>query len=529
MALKERLGDPNVVAVVANDLSRLHRKGWRIGSLIDFLEQHNVGLVLAAPGRNLDLSGPAGKITTMIIALMDEYYASDTSEKQKDSVRYRRAKGVIVGRVPFATTRNKDGYLQLVPDGVWMFPDGTFVDGMDSENAPDETATWHGFADAARRCIEIFAENHGGRRRAAAKLNKEGFRFYDAEGKIALFNDDDVRRITANWVEHGGGLVPGKARNRRGKYVNPGNVTLHSERAVFSVELCTQVGFVLQNRSRDPKRNTDYAIHLDAKMYPLSKLVYCAHCVKLAQQEDDSTLRSYLTGQTGRQKISRRYRHDTERRCHTTRLSITADILEHDFVRLLETLTVNPDVLPTLTQALDHYFKGQNQSEEQIAAIQAEIIYWRQRAKNADTLFATARISEEDWRALVESAEHEIARLQTQLAEHHETVVALKLITDMVANLVQNRRQSKPEVRRALAHSLFEYLVYDLDAQRIVDFKLTPWAELLMQLKVTLEVDKKTPPNQSGAMLYSGVPGGIRTPDILLRRQALYPLSYRHI
>ena len=25
-----------------------------------------------------------------------------------------------------------------------------------------------------------------------------------------------------------------------------------------------------------------------------------------------------------------------------------------------------------------------------------------------------------------------------------------------------------------------------------------------------------------------GVPGGIRTPDFLLRRQALYPLSYRH-
>lgn len=26
-----------------------------------------------------------------------------------------------------------------------------------------------------------------------------------------------------------------------------------------------------------------------------------------------------------------------------------------------------------------------------------------------------------------------------------------------------------------------------------------------------------------------GVPGEIRTPDILLRRQTLYPLSYRHM
>jgi hypothetical protein len=42
-------------------------------------------------------------------------------------------------------------------------------------------------------------------------------------------------------------------------------------------------------------------------------------------------------------------------------------------------------------------------------------------------------------------------------------------------------------MRRALANSLFEYLVYDLDAQQIVNFKLKPWAELLMQLKLTLD------------------------------------------
>src|SRR5688572_12671511 len=29
LALKARIGDPDVIAVVANDLSRLHRKGWR--------------------------------------------------------------------------------------------------------------------------------------------------------------------------------------------------------------------------------------------------------------------------------------------------------------------------------------------------------------------------------------------------------------------------------------------------------------------------------------------------------------------
>src|SRR4051794_10465745 len=36
LALKERLGDLDVAAVVANDLARLHRKGWRVGNLLDF-------------------------------------------------------------------------------------------------------------------------------------------------------------------------------------------------------------------------------------------------------------------------------------------------------------------------------------------------------------------------------------------------------------------------------------------------------------------------------------------------------------
>lgn len=44
-----------------------------------------------------------------------------------------------------------------------------------------------------------------------------------------------------------------------------------------------------------------------------------------------------------------------------------------------------------------------------------------------------------------------------------------------------------------MASSLFEYLIYDLDAQRIVDFRLRPWAELVMQLKITLEEDNKKP------------------------------------
>lgn len=68
----QAVGDTDVASVVANDLARLHRKGWRVGSLLDFLDEHHVGLVLAAPGRDFDFTGPQGRMMIMLIAMMDE-------------------------------------------------------------------------------------------------------------------------------------------------------------------------------------------------------------------------------------------------------------------------------------------------------------------------------------------------------------------------------------------------------------------------------------------------------------------------
>src|SRR5687768_8344053 len=51
LALKSQLADPDIAALVANDLSRLHRKGWRIGDLLDFVDEHEVKLVLYKVGK----------------------------------------------------------------------------------------------------------------------------------------------------------------------------------------------------------------------------------------------------------------------------------------------------------------------------------------------------------------------------------------------------------------------------------------------------------------------------------------------
>ncbi len=497
LALKGRLGDPDVIAVVANDLSRLHRKGWRVGSLLDFLEQHNVGLVLAAPGRNLDLSGAGGKITTMIMALMDEYYATDVSQKQKDSVQFRQAKGVVVGRIPFGTDRDEKGFLIRSLDGVWLLPDGTFVEGQQTQSV-HPNAIWRGFTDAAYRCLELFLENRHGRRKLADMLNNEGYRYRDLDSNIELFDPDDVRRIVTNWVEYGGGVLKNKRQNRRARDVTPANATLNAEHAVFDVDFCYRVGSVIQARTRDYTRNPDNAVHLDATSYPLSKLLFCAHCEHAAVESGNPGLRSNLRGKTGNGNMIRRYRHNTERRCAAHARSVVAELVERDFLMLIESLSVNPDSLPLLLNALDHFNTKSHESDHK-TIVMAEIAHWRQRAKNTDLMFSKARLSQEEWLHAQAEAEEEIARLQTKIVQHDEAEVALKLTTDVVSNLANNWRQANGEMRRSLAHSLFEYIIYDLDEQQIVDFKLKPWVQLLMQLKITLGGDASDNEKPSGS------------------------------
>ncbi len=75
LSLEKRLNDDDVAALVANDLARLHRKGWRVGDLIDRLERFEVALVLAAPNRHVDTSTPMGRIFIQFAAIFDEYYA----------------------------------------------------------------------------------------------------------------------------------------------------------------------------------------------------------------------------------------------------------------------------------------------------------------------------------------------------------------------------------------------------------------------------------------------------------------------
>jgi DNA invertase Pin-like site-specific DNA recombinase len=175
MALKQRFADPDVVALVANDLSRLHRKGWRVGDLIETLNKHDVALALAAPGRQqIDTSTQQGKMLVQLGAMFDEYYAEDIAQRAKDSVAYRKARSITIGVPPFGTRRNAEGRLERTEEGAWLLPEGKFQAGIAGENLPVEGAIWRGYADAALEILKLYATGTQGLERIAYSMNEAG-------------------------------------------------------------------------------------------------------------------------------------------------------------------------------------------------------------------------------------------------------------------------------------------------------------------------------------------------------------------
>ena len=251
LALKNRLKEPDVVALIANDLSRLHRKSWRVGDLVDFVQEHDITLVLAAPGRQIDTSTPMGQMFAMLASIFDEYYARDLSIRQKDSIAHRKRQGKAIN-LPFGTKRRADGYLSPSALGAWLMPDGQHVPGKADENAPDDGALWRGYFDCAKRILELYAENKYGADRIAYMLNLEGWAFKNRDGLPRPLDKEDVRRVVYNWPEYGGAVLGKKARYRSTHEFNPDTVQLNPERAMFPIDLLMHVGRVSRERAFAP-------------------------------------------------------------------------------------------------------------------------------------------------------------------------------------------------------------------------------------------------------------------------------------
>jgi DNA invertase Pin-like site-specific DNA recombinase len=479
LALKARLRDPDVVALVANDLARLHRKGWRIGDLLDFVDQHDIKLVLADPRRQIDFSTPYGRMFAQLSAIFDEWYALDVSERWKADIAHRKAQGKTVGLPPFGTKRNKEGYLIPSEEGAWLLPDGTWIAGKVGEAPPVEEAVWRGYYECAERILRFYGEKWAGRTKISERLQAEGWAWRDRDGNPRPFEAEDVRRVTNNWPEYGGIVIGKRARERSPLDYDPEAITLNPERAVFDIEMLMKVGRVQKERThRAPDRGhaqSDYP-------YPLSGLTYCAHCERIAQEMNNPKLRSRLGGKT-----KRRYRHKAGGSCGCTRKSVLRDVYEADFFRLIQLLMVRPEMVSLMEQLARQANiinpKGDKDFEDKKATAIAKC---HRRIEAARHLYEDGDISRQEYVRRREQNEQEIVHWQTYTTETQKLSVELAMCIDVVEKIVRLWESSDDEDRQGMARHLFEYIVYDLDKQQIVDFRLKPWANRFLILRGAL-------------------------------------------
>ncbi|MCZ7554590.1 MAG: recombinase family protein [Anaerolineales bacterium] len=485
LSLKARLADPDVVALVANDLSRLHRKGWRVGDLVDYLEKRGLALVLAAPGREVDTSTAMGRLFIQFTAIIDEYYAEDISQRAKDSVSYRKAKGISIGMPPFGTLRGAEGHLQPTPEGAWLLADGTFVAGT-ADEMPEDGALWRGFFEAAERTLELYATGNLGLEKIAYKMNEEGWAYRDRTGEPREVTRDDVRRVVANWPEYGGIVMDKKAKDRRAYdgFDNVDEVPFKEKRAVFPLKLLRSVARARQERTI---RRADEGVNRRTHFYPLSAITYCAHCVRRAAEQKDPRLISALGGSDTYGKM--RYRHKAGVKCGCQNRSVLCEVLEADFERLIRLLTIRPEALDLMTELAIQMDKanGRYENDQDLEQEKQEVIaLCRRRIEAAVVLFGDGVISAEEYRRRVEQNEREIAHWEARTTETEKLALEFAMCAEALDKLVRLWEVGEDEDRQGLVRSLFDEIVYDLDTQRIVDFRLKPWADQFVVLRAAL-------------------------------------------
>ena len=72
---------------------------------------------------------------------------------------------------------------------------------------------------------------------------------------------------------------------------------------------------------------------------------------------------------------------------------------------------------------------------------------------------------------------------EAQTTDHTQAMVELTTYVELLWRVKGWWQDAEPEDRRMLAHTLLDELVYDLDARRIVDFKIRSWAEPILVLR----------------------------------------------
>ncbi|HEX2621623.1 MAG TPA: hypothetical protein VHL11_15800, partial [Phototrophicaceae bacterium] len=163
-------------------------------------------------------------------------------------------------------------------------------------------------------------------------------------------------------------------------------------------------------------------------------------------------------------------------------------------------LSVKPEALDLMTEIAIQVDKARGIYKDEgdlEAQKDAAIALCRRRIDAATNLYGDGVIERAEYLRRVESNEREIAHWQARSSETEKLALELSMCMEAVEKIQRLWEITDDEDRQGLVRSLFTEIVYDLDAQRITDFRLKPWADRFLVLRTALYEDEATKQNSS--------------------------------
>jgi hypothetical protein len=318
----------------------------------------------------------------------------------------------------------------------------------------------------------------------AKVMSQEGWAFRTRYGEPSPLEKPDVVRVTRNWIEYGGTLIGQRAKDRPAYAINPDEIPLNPEWAVFDVALLRRVGQIATERSY---KKPDRGHNLPVQVYPLVGLLYCANCDQIAIRQKNPRLRSTLSGKNKTAQSQGSYRHRPGLACGCNRKQSSSAQIEGDFIRLCQLLTIDEQMLPAMQNLAAKFLVNDLENEQAIREEKAAAIAkCERRLLAARHLFEDGDIERVEYLRRKAAIERDLAYWQNYTTETEKLNSQLAMCVDAVTKIAVLWESSTDENRRGLAHTLFEEIVFDLDTQQIVSFKLKPWADQFIMLRGTL-------------------------------------------
>lgn len=416
--LRARLADPDIAAVIIYSWDRAVRNVRLLLTLADELEA--LGIRLISVSDNIDTTTAAGRFQLTVIGGVGEFESNAASERRIQTIDYlRRHKGRHYGTTPFGAERVKrDGDLVLVPSARRQ-PNGT-----------DHAALAH--------LYELYAKGDTGQMALTGRLNREGWRFRDRNGKLRPFNVKDVRRLLYNHWLYAGYIVVGRA------YQGEFEVLPGSHGPILPPELTQAVAARYATYKRGFRRERAAVVH------PLTRLIRCGCGCE-------------LTGERHNRRSL--YVHANRQRCALGRkFGWNAQLLESQVRAHVAGLTLPPNLAAAadhdLARALAREHSGRSSAAEQARLTGA--------IDRLAELYAEGEISREKYDSLKAGYTAELEALDAGGA-------ALPYEQAAAAGLVASAAEASPVELRELVRLL--YAAVEVGPDGTLAFTPQEWAK----------------------------------------------------